>query len=404
MARGQSSYPRAHEIGDNARVVIRRANGGDESYEIPWIKSGLPVDTIGPVPSPLPGSLTLQRLLLGPATQAGEPAHLQTLRAMTDFSVPRAQSEQWVLGIGSRTPVFSPPPGFVLRQGAAQADFLLSGTYASGGLRIGFIRIPSFSPASDFFTTLANTPALRELETEVAFMQANTDGLIVDVMRNPGGGCYLSAAAQRFIPYQFKTAGEEHRATISARLVMEIARDGARAAGLDAWVVDFYDRLLREIETAYKENRGLTGPQPLFCTGWNFDLLPAQVVYTKPMMVLTDEFSISAADIFSAIMQDAGRALLFGWRTNGGGGRAGGPGIIGGGHYSEAGVGVTRTLVTRKAQVVTDDHPTAHYIENIGVRPDIYNDYMTRENLMTGGRPFVEAFTQAMVEHIRRNQ
>lgn len=95
---------------------------------------------------------------------------------------------------------------------------------------------------------------------------------------------------------------------------------------------------------------------------------------------------------------------IFGWRTNGAGGRAGGPGVIGGGHYSEASAGVTRTLVTRKAPVVTDDHPTAYYIENIGVRPDIYHDYMTRENLMNGGRPFVEAFTQAMVDHIRRSR
>ena len=143
----------------------------------------------------------------------------------------------------------------------------------------------------------------------------------------------MSEAARRLIPYPFQTAGEQHRATVSALIIMQTARDQARIAGLDA-----------------------------------------------------------------------GRALHFGWRTNGAGGRAGGPGVIGGGHFSESSVGVTRTIVTRKAPVVTDDHPTAPYIENIGVRPDIYYDYMTRENLMTGGRPFVEAFTSAMVEHIRRNR
>ena len=37
------------------------------------------------------------------------------------------------------------------------------------------------------------------------------------------------------------------------------------------------------------------------------------------------------------------------------------------------------------------------YIENIGVRPDIVADYMTRTNLITGGAPFVQAFTQKAV-------
>ena len=29
----------------------------------------------------------------------------------------------------------------------------------------------------------------------------NTDGLVVDVMRNTGGGCYMFAAASYLIPY-----------------------------------------------------------------------------------------------------------------------------------------------------------------------------------------------------------
>ena len=36
---------------------------------------------------------------------------------------------------------------------------------------------------------------------------------------------------------------------------------------------------------------------------------------------------------------------------------------------------------------------------NIGVRPDVVVDYMTRTNLMTAGAPFVQAFTQAIVKH-----
>jgi hypothetical protein len=38
------------------------------------------------------------------------------------------------------------------------------------------------------------------------------------------------------------------------------------------------------------------------------------------------------------------------------------------------------------------------------VHPDIVQDYMTQDNLMQSGRPFVDAFLAAMVEHIRRSQ
>ena len=44
-------------------------------------------------------------------------------------------------------------------------------------------------------------------------MQANTDGLVIDVMRNNGGGCYMIDAAARLIPYPFFFFGEQIRAT-----------------------------------------------------------------------------------------------------------------------------------------------------------------------------------------------
>ena len=46
-------------------------------------------------------------------------------------------------------------------------------------------------------------------------------------------------------------------------------------------------------------------------------------------------------------------------------------------------------------------YPTNHYIENIGAHADIPVDYMTRQNLLAGGRPFVEAFTGAIVDQVR---
>ena len=56
-------------------------------------------------------------------------------------------------------------------------------------------------------------------------------------------------------------------------------------------------------------------------------------------------------------------------------------------------------VMHRGRLIQTPDLPAAPYVENIGVRPDIVIDYMTRTNLMTAGAPFVQAFTQVIVDH-----
>ena len=67
--------------------------------------------------------------------------------------------------------------------------------------------------------------------------------------------------------------------------------------------------------------------------------------------------------------------------------------------YTESIFRITVSLMNRGHLIPTPDFPPAPYIENIGVRPDIVVDYMTRANLMSGGAPFVQAFTQAIVSH-----
>jgi len=67
--------------------------------------------------------------------------------------------------------------------------------------------------------------------------------------------------------------------------------------------------------------------------------------------------------------------------------------------YTESITRMTTSLMHRGRIIYTNDFPPAPYIENIGVRPDVTLDYMTRQNLLTGGSAFVTAFTQAVVQH-----
>jgi hypothetical protein len=185
VIRSQSTFPQAIEIGDQAAVTVRRASGALENYTIPWYKSGIPVTTVGPVP--LPRTSSINRV-------ASQPDYLEVLDELHNYKLPESDSKYYV-SLGSRTPHFRTgfPGNFVQRLGRNSTDFHFSGTYSSGNLTLGFLRIPTFSPSS-------TTAAVKELKTEIDYFQENTDGLVIDVTRNPGGGCYMIDVAAALTP------------------------------------------------------------------------------------------------------------------------------------------------------------------------------------------------------------
>src|SRR5262249_7486908 len=156
------------------------------------------------------------------------------------------------------------------------------------------------------------------------------------------------------------------------------------------WIIDLYTTYLAQVQLAMQQSRGMTGPLPV-CTP-NFEDVPPAVdkngkplVYTKPILVLVDDMSLSSAEVFAMLLQDTGRAPVLGVRTAGGGGT---PEQYQAGVYSEGFTRVTETMVTRPKPVSTPGFPPADHLENVGVYPDIYVDYMTRDNLLSGGKPF----------------
>jgi C-terminal processing protease CtpA/Prc len=244
---------------------------------------------------------------------------------------------------------------------------------------------------------------LQELDVEIAWFEANTDGLVVDNMRNPGGLlCAGENLVGRLTPYPFRATGYELRATWSRVVGFQNALDNARATNAPRWVIDLYEALQRDLMRAYQENRGRTGPIPICSPSLDrvppTDLAGRSLSYTKPLIMLIDEFSTSTGDSVPAMIQDAKRGRLFGWRTNGAGGTNITPAA---GVYSEAFAGVVLGMMTRKDPVAVVGYPTSYYIENIGVQPDVEYDFMTRENLLQRGLPFVNAFTAALLEDIR---
>jgi C-terminal processing protease CtpA/Prc len=243
---------------------------------------------------------------------------------------------------------------------------------------------------------------LNTFQTEIAYFQANTEGLVVDEMRNPGGNvAYANAILSYLIPFKWRSIPFELRATSEWVSEISSALVSATAQGAPQPIIDLLQSIKDEIVAANAEMRGRTKPIPLDIG--TIDRDPATdskgniLAYSRPLLVLVDEMSASAGDAFAATIQDNARGPLLGWRTMGAGGNVEGWDA---GTYSLGFTTVTESLMNRKNPVVTAEYPTAPYVENIGVRPDIAVDYMTVDNLNQHGKPFVDAFVAAMVARI----
>jgi hypothetical protein len=70
------------------------------------------------------------------------------------------------------------------------------------------------------------------------------------------------------------------------------------------------------------------------------------------------------------------------------------------GLYSESISRNTNTLVVRWNPIRTEEFPPSVYIENVGVRPDIALNFTTKENLLNGGRSFVDQVTRLLLNQI----
>lgn len=391
--RAQSRMPHAPEVGERATVVIRRQNGDLETYSIPWVKTGTPL-SVGPVPSPKAASEARHA--------AREADYIDELGNLRHSGVSVRDAELGVLNYGSLSPVFLPAltSGFTRRLGGSQADMFYSGVFQHDGLRIGYIRIPSYSPSSQ-------QVALQQFEREIAFFNDNTDGLVVDQMRNPGGNlCYGESIMARLTTQPFRTTAFELRAFWLRTMAYYSQMIAAKNAGASPEVILQWERLYEAMLEANRESRGVTRPIPICASSQVREpaLDPSTrepIGYKKPVLMLIDEFSTSTGDSVPSMFQENRRGVLYGMRTNG----AGGNNItVAAGPFSEATVGMTIGVQVKHTPVGVEGYPYTGRLENVGVHPEVVNDYMTRENLLQGGAPFVKQFLDGIAAYIRQLQ
>jgi len=390
----QSNNPLAYRVGESVELTIRsRTTGAEAAYTVPVTRSGEPLAEGGTTPSPV-FTARPQTSAASASNSAPDDYFPPWVSALAPMQLARTAVEpNAVLGFGNRPP-FVLPAGFEQRLGRLTTDEYYSGTFPAGGARIGYIRIPTFTPRGTTAT------ALRQFETEIQFFNQNTSGLIIDIMRNPGGNaCYTEELLRRLIPGGFRSILFEIRASTVFAVAFQQAVDSLTAAGAPAELIARYQSFRDEVVAASQRPRGRTSPLPL-CSDVP-DRTAAQVVYSKPVILLADEFTASGGDFFAATIQDARRGPVFGFRTNGAGGtvqgRESGP-------YSEFYSQITLSLMVRANEVALPGYPVTRYVENTGVWPDIPYNYMSLDNLLSGGTQFRDAAVAALLNEISLTQ
>lgn len=278
-------------------------------------------------------------------------------------------------------------------------DFALRNTepYYTGILKVGdhdvgFIRIHTYQAEN----LVADLTALLE---ELLYFEENTDALIIDQTGNNGGNwCYSLAIASFFYSKPQKETEDMWRANRKTVTMFEQTALNSE----DEEDKKIAEAIANDMREALAKGDLLTGSFPL-C---NMDgkIKPNKtedgklLAYTKPVLLLIDELAVSCGDYFPALMQDTGRATLFGATTSGGGGSVRGIENLG---YSEINLRYTISLGLRENQIELPDGNSTLFIENVGVRPDIeYN--ITYEDFLSSYELYKDAMKQSVLDLINK--
>lgn len=285
-----------------------------------------------------------------------------------------------VSDIGAEKSMFKLPVGAKELQGFK----ITAAIYEVAGKKIGILRVPSYGEDA----------LLEVLARALVTMEKETDVLVLDQTNNPGGSVSLvSDIVSLFADKSYKDMDFVIRPSLAwlksfqdlNGTIEEMIAANPNDLAANALKARF-NYLEEEMRDSISQRKFLTNPVSLNLTGTFGMIQPAvKVRYTKPVLMLINEFDFSGGDAFPAIMRDNGRVTLFGQQTSGAGGNVREYGPL---THSFFKLSLTESLMVR---------PNGSYMENRGIVPDIAYD-ITEDDFMNGYRGYVRAFTKEALQ------
>jgi hypothetical protein len=349
---------------------------------------------------------------------------------LVGLELPEARTIQ----IGQKRPYFKLPKNFRRINGLGagapivgkpfnRASGVFAGIFKRNGKRIGFLRVPSYMPASTV-SLLTTDLSLRALLSQ---MEKRTDLLILDQTHNPGGAVIFSdwlvgALVEKLDPEKHMKFAVRPRGdwlSTYSQLTLELkgieqkelqaALGGGKSpSGNQVFMRKAYlDQMQKQYErvfASYARGEFQSPPVSLYLTsaylkdtidslfvrldqnrrhrfaGALLDVLypfhSAQALtdgqaYSKPVYMMIDELDFSGGDATPAILQDYGRVKLVGVNTAGAGGTVE--------QFSSKGMFPVNYSLTTSLMV----RPGGRLVENYGVKPDIEFE-LTAEDVANG--------------------
>lgn len=285
---------------------------------------------------------------------------------------------------------FVPPLGQIIWETGIEDDFYAYIFKNQKGKKIGYLHIPDFSAGG----ALSDIYMDQWIETIKKF-EKETEALVVDLNDNPGGNLFymygiLSLLADKPMNTLKNTevvVQEDiyNMAVIYNELTALLEEEEAEdLEGISLGGYPLNEEVVRKIADYAKSivdqwDSGLTRTEPAYVFGIDTIDPHPEVNYSKPILVLTNELDFSCGDMFPAILQDNGRATLFGKTTAGAGGYVR-P------YFQTSQFGVMLYSLTGSLAYRAD----GNVIENLGVTPDVSNE-LTERDLQFGFIDYVRS-------------
>ena len=262
--------------------------------------------------------------------------------------------------------------------------------------KVAFLRIGTFDFERDDLT---------HLKKALNYFEKNSDAMVLDITHNPGGQVLnLFAVLSYFLEDPIKNYEQNEILTTE-----EIELAVSLKVGLENLIEDEQETLkFIKKESQYHPSMTLAhqflnyAEFLLACWENGERITPLYPIlgidqihpdpschYSKPVMILIDNLSLSCGDFFPALMQEAGRASLFGQRTGGAGGTVTQP------------IEFPNSLGIKLIQLTTSIvyKSNGDWIENKGIEPD-YIYEITPEDLKYDFINYVEVLNETLDECI----